>query len=122
MRTQRLAADLNPNCFSHDLELLLRSSEGSLAACRVTNNVVARLRMHGFVYVVARFPAHTLDSLTSRQRQVAKLAAAGGSLDDIADQLRLSRASIAKHLQKVYAKLQVHRRAALASMMVGLAL
>jgi two-component system nitrate/nitrite response regulator NarL len=50
--------------------------------------------------------------LTSRERQVLKLVAAGHSAPEIADQIHLSPATVKSHLQAIYDKLGVAERAA----------
>jgi DNA-binding NarL/FixJ family response regulator len=53
-------------------------------------------------------------SLTTRERQVAELAAEGVKSRDIADRLYLSPRTVENHLQRVYAKLGVNSRTELA--------
>ncbi|BFU46735.1 LuxR C-terminal-related transcriptional regulator [Krasilnikovia sp. MM14-A1004] len=53
-------------------------------------------------------------ALTSRERQVAELAAAGARSREIADSLFLSPRTVENHLQRVYAKLGVSGRTELA--------
>jgi DNA-binding CsgD family transcriptional regulator len=53
--------------------------------------------------------------LTRREREVAGLAAQGGSSRDIAQHLHLSVRTVANHLQKVYGKLGVSSPADLAA-------
>ncbi|GGK87172.1 helix-turn-helix transcriptional regulator [Mangrovihabitans endophyticus] len=53
-------------------------------------------------------------SLTSRERQVAELAADGAKSKEIADALYLSPRTVENHLQRVYGKLGVNRRGELA--------
>lgn len=53
-------------------------------------------------------------SLTKRERQVARLAAAGVASREIADQLFLSPRTVENHLQRVYGKLGVSSRRELA--------
>jgi len=53
-------------------------------------------------------------ALTERERQVARLAAAGVASKQIADQLYLSTRTIENHLQRVYGKLGVTNRSELA--------
>ncbi len=53
-------------------------------------------------------------TLTGRERQVAELAAEGAKSREIADQLFLSPRTVENHLQRVYAKLGVNGREALA--------
>jgi DNA-binding CsgD family transcriptional regulator len=47
------------------------------------------------------------DSLTAREREVARLAASGRSAREIADELFVSERTIETHLTRVYAKLGV---------------
>jgi DNA-binding CsgD family transcriptional regulator len=54
-------------------------------------------------------------SLTGRERQISKLAAAGVSSKEIADQLYLSARTVDNHLLRVYAKLGISGRAELAA-------
>jgi DNA-binding CsgD family transcriptional regulator len=51
----------------------------------------------------------------SRERQIAKLAAAGVPSKEIADQLYLSARTVDNHLLRVYAKLGVAGRAELSA-------
>ncbi len=53
--------------------------------------------------------------LTSRERDIASLAAQGVSSKDIADQLFLSVRTVNNHLQNVYSKLGVGSRRELAT-------
>jgi DNA-binding CsgD family transcriptional regulator len=48
--------------------------------------------------------------LTSRERQVAELAAVGHRSREIADRLYLSPRTVENHLQRVYSKLGVNGR------------
>jgi len=50
--------------------------------------------------------------LTSREREVLKLVAAGHSAPEIAEQIHLSPATVKSHLQAIYDKLGVAERAA----------
>lgn len=56
-------------------------------------------------------------ALTSRERQIARLAAAGVPSKEIADQLYLSARTVDNHLLRVYAKLGVSGRVELAAAM-----
>jgi DNA-binding CsgD family transcriptional regulator len=58
--------------------------------------------------------------LTGRERQIARLAAAGVPSKEIADQLYLSSRTVDNHLMRVYAKLGVAGRAELAAAMRSL--
>jgi DNA-binding CsgD family transcriptional regulator len=54
-----------------------------------------------------------MKDLSTRQRQIADLVAAGHSDAEIADRLRISRSTVSSHKQHVYAKLNVHNAAQL---------
>ena len=82
--------------------------------------VVGHVVLNHFTYLLMRLPSESLKSLTQRQSDVAKMAAAGYSLDAIALKLGISRSCVAKHLQRAYEKLQVHSRAELGRVMIGL--
>lgn len=51
-----------------------------------------------------------LHPLTPRQRQVARRAALGATIDEIAEDLTLSSHTVRQHLKAVYRSLQVHNR------------
>jgi DNA-binding CsgD family transcriptional regulator len=65
----------------------------------------------------ARTPALEINhpALTNRERQIARLAAAGVASKEIADQLYLSPRTVDNHLMRVYAKLGVTGRTELAA-------
>jgi DNA-binding CsgD family transcriptional regulator len=81
----------------------------ALAASTLLADVLARCE-------VLHTPALTAvqPSLTSRERQVAELAAEGVRSREIADRLFLSPRTVENHLQRVYAKLGVNGRVELA--------
>ncbi|MFG1608775.1 LuxR C-terminal-related transcriptional regulator [Actinoplanes sp. NPDC049265] len=81
----------------------------ALAASTLLGDVLARCD-------VLRTPAlRTVQpALTTRERQVAELAADGAKSREIADQLFLSPRTVENHLQRVYAKLGVNGRVELA--------
>ncbi|HEU0316119.1 MAG TPA: helix-turn-helix transcriptional regulator [Solirubrobacteraceae bacterium] len=54
------------------------------------------------------------DALTTAEQRVARLAAAGLSNREIADQLWLSVNTVGSHLRSIYAKLGIHSRRELA--------
>jgi DNA-binding CsgD family transcriptional regulator len=61
--------------------------------------------------------ADPLAGLTHREREIARLAAAGQSSQDIARTLQLSTRTVNNHLGRVYAKLSVSGRHALTSIL-----
>ena len=63
--------------------------------------------------------ASTLVPLTSREREIGTLAAAGMASRDIAERLFLSKRTVENHLQNVYAKLGVRSRGELAAGLHG---
>ena len=62
-------------------------------------------------------PADAAVPLSTREREVASLAASGLTSQEIADRLFLSIRTVDNHLQKAYAKLGVNRREHLASVL-----
>ncbi|CAN5519196.1 hypothetical protein BH10ACT10_BH10ACT10_26400 [soil metagenome] len=62
-----------------------------------------------------------LDRLSTAERRVLRLVAAGGSNGDVALQLRVSEATVRKHLEHTYRKLDVANRTAAAALMQELA-
>jgi DNA-binding CsgD family transcriptional regulator len=91
---------------------LLRSIRSTGAPFAADN--LAKLLEHT---PTARTPALSIrqPSLTPRERQIARLAAAGVSSKEIADQLYLSSRTVDNHLMRVYAKLGVSGRTELAA-------
>jgi DNA-binding CsgD family transcriptional regulator len=65
----------------------------------------------------ARSPAHAagLAGLSSREREVAERVASGKTNREVATALFLSEKTIGSHLARIYDKLGVHSRAALAA-------
>jgi DNA-binding CsgD family transcriptional regulator len=81
----------------------------ALAASTLLADVLARCDTLHTPALLAVQPA-----LTSRERQVAELAAEGARSREIADRLFLSPRTVENHLQRVYAKLGVNGRMELA--------
>jgi DNA-binding CsgD family transcriptional regulator len=108
-----------------DLGMELVAAEAATAAVTLLRRVRANatpVAAEKLAKLLARCPdARTpaLDvrqpTLTGRERQIARLAAAGLSSKEIADRLYLSSRTVDNHLMRVYAKLGVSGRAALAS-------
>ncbi|HEU5472975.1 MAG TPA: LuxR C-terminal-related transcriptional regulator [Actinophytocola sp.] len=66
-----------------------------------------------------RTPHRTDDVLTSRERQVADLVAAGLSNQEIAERLFVSHRTVESHLSRIFPKLDVRSRTALARRLNG---
>ena len=60
-----------------------------------------------------------LDRLTAREREVLGFVAAGATNAEIGDELDISSATVAKHLEHVYEKLGVRSRGAAAALLVS---
>jgi DNA-binding NarL/FixJ family response regulator len=89
-----------------------------LGAQRVRDEAVRELRRLG--RRVARGGRHAqaehgLDSLTSREREIADLVAHGRTNHEIADRLFLSEKTIETHLSRVFGKLGARSRAQVAA-------
>lgn len=59
----------------------------------------------------ARVPARTVDPLTPREVEVLRLAASGRGVDELAEELIVSRNTVKTHLAHAYDKLGAHNRA-----------
>jgi DNA-binding NarL/FixJ family response regulator len=70
-----------------------------------------------FTPVAAPAPDTRLTALTDREHEVASLAGAGKRTREIAELLRLSPRTVDVHLTRIYRKLDLHSRAALARFM-----
>ena len=62
-----------------------------------------------------RVPEHPAEKLSSRERDILRLAADGRTNDEIAASLTLSARTVERHLSNVYAKLGLSGRAARAA-------
>ena len=82
--------------------------------------VLVETEVEGYRYILIRIPAQPLENLSTRQREVAQLAGDGHSVKEIAWELGLSRPTVAKHLRRVYEKLEVNSRAGLAKKTLAL--
>jgi DNA-binding CsgD family transcriptional regulator len=103
-------ADLEPSGRLADLSAAARLYDG-LPAPRHRERVVALLRTNG---AAGRRAAQHVGALTAREREIATLASRGLVTQDIADRLHLSVRTVETHLGRVYRKLGIDGRAALA--------
>jgi DNA-binding CsgD family transcriptional regulator len=60
-----------------------------------------------------------MSRLTEREREILDLVAEGRTNAEIAEWLWLSRGTVRKHLDNIYAKLGVHTRTAAAALVQG---
>jgi non-specific serine/threonine protein kinase len=58
--------------------------------------------------------AVTRDSLTEREKDVASLVACGLSYGQVAKDLRISRRTVEKHVERIFKKLRLHKQSQLA--------
>lgn len=72
------------------------------------------LEAGGYTYTLSRLRPPPDDSLTHRQKQIARLVAQGISNKEIAAKLRISPATVAAHLRTIFTKLRLKTRTALA--------
>jgi DNA-binding CsgD family transcriptional regulator len=108
-----------------DLELNLYAAEAAATAVTLLRSIrspqtpraAQRLTELKALCVGAQTPGLEVSHpvLTSRERQIARLAAAGVPSKEIADQLYLSSRTVDNHLMRVYAKLGVTGRAELSA-------
>jgi DNA-binding NarL/FixJ family response regulator len=85
----------------------------SLGARLLADRAAEELRASG--EVARRRPPGAVSDLTPRERQVARLAAAGASNSEVAARLFLSQKTVEYHLHKVFTKLGVTSRTDLAA-------
>jgi DNA-binding NarL/FixJ family response regulator len=67
------------------------------------------------VAAVATPVLHSIEGLSTREREVAALVASGNANNRIAARLALSERTVEKHLTSIYGKLGLHNRAELAA-------
>ena len=68
----------------------------------------------GFTYTLNRLRPPPNDSLTHRQKQIARQVSQGLSNKEIGEKLQISSATVAAHLRTIFTKLRVRTRTALA--------
>src|SRR5262249_5555134 len=102
----------------------LRSAQAQLSGCGAATGTHAaareprRLGQRGFRRAPGERTGAAAPALSSREREVAGLVAAGKTNKDIAAALYLSEKTIESHLARIYDKLGVHSRAALTAIIV----
>lgn len=117
------AAELSygPAIAAHWLERSAKIAQ-DIGAARIVDE--ARLQLDGLTSR-AEVTAHTtvrtdaLSTLTQRERQIALLAGRGERTRDIADELYLSPRTVDAHLARIYRKLNVSSRIALAGLILA---
>jgi ATP/maltotriose-dependent transcriptional regulator MalT len=97
---------------------LRRTGDQRKGAAMATRSKQLMERCPG-VRTPALAPADVAVPLSTREHEVASLAASGLTSQEIADRLYLSIRTVDNHLQKAYAKLGVNRRDQLASVLGG---
>jgi DNA-binding NarL/FixJ family response regulator len=80
---------------------------------------ILRRRCEGARTPLLAQPASVLDELSDREREVAELAATGLVRRQIAERLVISPRTVDSHLQRIYGKLGVTNREALARILFG---
>ena len=75
---------------------------------------LSEVEVDGYQYVLTRTLPIQDETLTERQRQIARWVAEGLSNKAIAEKLQISPATVAAHLRTIFAKLRVTSRTALA--------
>ena len=76
--------------------------------------VLARIEQGDSVYMLVRGPGRARHLLTEHQRRIVRLIAQGKSNREVAQALGIQRSTVASHLGKIFRKLEVDSRAALA--------
>ena len=76
--------------------------------------VVGYVEQGQFSFLLIRVPIESLQNLSDRQREVARLASSGLSNKAIAERLGIREPTVANHIRRVYKKLGVNCRAGLA--------
>jgi DNA-binding NarL/FixJ family response regulator len=87
---------------------------GAFGAARLRDEAVRELRRLGHRVRRTGREADGSESLTTREREIADLVAAGRTNREVAEQLVLSPKTIEAHLRNIYAKLGVRSRVELA--------
>ncbi len=94
---------------------------GMRRAHAATARAIRRLggRVAGRIERPAADRADALAALTAREREIARLVAAGAANKEIGAALHLSQKTVANHLTRIYAKLDLRHRTELAALATG---
>ena len=85
----------------------------SLLSPAATRAVIARYLASPAARDILETPSHSLDGLTSREREILQLIGRGHSNDDIAADLVISHHTVKTHVGRIMTKLDAHDRAQL---------
>ena len=96
------------------LHALLRPEGGRRVGVAL---VVDSVPIHGDSWLWVLRPRHDVDTLSERQRLVARMFADGRNYKEIATALQLAPATIRRHIQSAYARLGVRRKIELAQLL-----
>lgn len=80
------------------------------------NGLSIRVRRLGELYVIRIWPSGPLDELTAREREVVEAVSRGLTFKEAARRLGVAPSTVSNHLYRVYQKLGVHSRSALAKL------
>jgi DNA-binding NarL/FixJ family response regulator len=78
-----------------------------------SRTVLAKFNLHRSSFLVVRSPRKDV-SLPSQQRRIALLVVQGLTNKEIASRLQIKASTVTAHLAKIYLKLDIHSRVALA--------
>lgn len=106
--------------FIAELRNLIRRYSVALAAGGIASakskrsrTVLAKFNLHRFSYLVIRSPRKDV-ALPSQQRRIALLVVQGLTNKEIAQRLKIKASTVTAHLAKIYLRLDIHSRVALA--------
>jgi DNA-binding CsgD family transcriptional regulator len=86
-----------------------------VATERPNFEILSEIKLEGFSYTLIRNQKSGRGPLTGREKQIAVLAGSGLPNKRIAQMLGISQFTVANHLRKIFRKLNIKSRAALAS-------
>ena len=89
---------------------------GALDDEQTLNGLTIRIRRLGELYVIRLWPSGPLDELTAREREVVDAVSRGLTFKEAARRLGVAPSTVSNHLYRVYQKLGVHSRSALAKL------